>query len=503
MRKARLGLSFIFMLMLAMAHPAVASDIKVPTAAEAVRLALTNSSEAAIARAQLEAAHAGAFHLRAALLGWRFDGVVDDTLSESEALKNIKVQDQPPIVVSIDRLNAASATLAVRKALAAGGTNKLALEESRIQLARAEREYTDNLRQIALTAYEAYRQLELALIQYRILERSVALTQDSLDVARDQYEAGAQSLARLEEARLAHQEALKQQEAARRMLEIAWIRLTRLLGLDPQATDILAIDVLSVDEALEMILGQDPAFWPEAPFPWEWSLDELVALAEANRPEVQGAHDAIALAELGIEKVKLDRRPNIELTANATWPEKIRASLSINNDWVAQGTLSAWRLSEDMRVPIPSYQAPENDVDWDVGVRVTFNLWDAGAGKADAHRARQGRLQAELGLDQARHGVQLDVQRRHAEAQSAYDALILAGERVRVAHMDLEAERQRAALGISPPLQVDAATLELWQAVAAAISARFDYEVALLQLARAAAFDLESLLEITDGLQGW
>jgi len=97
----------------------------------------------------------------------------------------------------------------------------------------------------------------------------------------------------------------------------------------------------------------------------------------------------------------------------------------------------------------------------------------------------------------------LDVQRRHAEAKSAYDALILAAERARIAHMDLEAEKQRAALGLSPPIRVDSATLDLWQAVVNAVSARFDYEIALLQLARAVAWDLESLLDLTDRLQGW
>ena len=49
-------------------------DIVVPTAGEAVRLALVNSSEAAMAKARLEAALAGDANLRAALLGWRLDG---------------------------------------------------------------------------------------------------------------------------------------------------------------------------------------------------------------------------------------------------------------------------------------------------------------------------------------------------------------------------------------------------------------------------------------------
>lgn len=469
----------------------LAQGIKVPTAAEAVRLALVNSTEAAAARAELEAALAGDIQLRSALLGWRFDAVLDDTLSQSESLKSL----------GVDALNTLTGTIAVRKALTAHGTTRLALDESRIQLARAQREYTDQMRQIAVTAYEAYRQLELALIQYRVLQRAVTLTQDALDVARDQHRAGALAPARVQEAWLNHQEALSRQETARRMLDIAWLRLAHLLGLDPEATDILDVDVLSVDEAVEMILARDAAFWPQAPFPWEWSLDELLAQAEQNRPEVLAAQDAVVLAELGAQKVKLDQRPSVELTANATWPEKVRVSLSLDNDWVTQGTISAWRMSDD--VPLPNLPVPENDVDWDVGVRVTFNLWDSGAAKAAAYQAEERRRQAELGVEKARQGIRLDVQRRHAEAKSAYDALILAAERARIAHMDLEAEKQRAALGLSPPIQVDSTTLDLWQAVVSAVSARFDYEIALLQLARAVAWDLESLLDLTDRLQGW
>src|SRR5690606_10668668 len=217
------------------------------------------------------------------------------------------------------------------------------------------------------------------------------------------------------------------------------------------------------------------------------SLDELFAQAQANRPEVLTAQEAVVLAELGVQKVRLDQRPSVELTANATWPEKVRASLSLDNDWVTQGTISAWRMSDD--VPLPNLPVPENDVDWDIGVRVTFNLWDSGAAKAAAYQAEERRRQAEVGVEMARQGIQLDVQRRHAEAKSAYDALILAAERARIAHMDLEAEKQRAALGLSPPIRVDSATLDLWQAVVNAVSARFDYEIALLQLARAVAWD--------------
>src|SRR5690606_1302875 len=223
-----------------------------------------------------------------------------------------------PKSLSVDALNTLTGTIAVRKALTAHGTTRLPLDESRTQLARAQREHTEQMRQIAVTAYEAYRQLELALIQYRVLQRAVTLTQDALDVARDQHRAGALAPARVQEAWLNHQEALSRQETARRMLDIAWLRLAHLLGLDPEATDILDIDVLSVDEALEMILARDAAFWPQSPFPWEWSLDELFAQAQANRPEVLTAQEAVVLAELGVQKVRLDQRPSIELTANAT-----------------------------------------------------------------------------------------------------------------------------------------------------------------------------------------
>lgn len=496
----RLVLASIF-LMIALLAPAIgagAEGVTVPTAGEAVRLALVHSTEAAMARSRLEAALAGDASLRAALLGWRFDGVVDDTLTENESFDTLPFIDSS--------LNTISATLAIRKALGVAGTTKLALEESRLQAERAAREYAGDLSQIVLTAYEAYRQLELALIQYRLLERSVALTYDSLSVAEDQYAAGAQSHARLEEARVAHKEALKNQEAAARMLNIAWLRLAKLLGIDPHEADILEIDVLSVDAALEMIVKGHRVFWPERAVPWEWSVDEAIEIALENRPEVLGARDAVQLAQLGVEKVRLDRRPTIQLTANATSHEQVRASLTLDNDWIAQGTLTMWRFNED--IPKDSNfssirQAPEDGVNWDLGVRVTFNLWDSGASRAGQYQAEQAVNQATLGVDQARHGITLDVQTRYAEAESAYDALLIAVERVQIALLDLETEEQKAAWGTSSPLQVDAATIELWQSVIGAISARFEYENAVLKLAHATGVQLENLLEIVDELQGW
>ena len=239
------------------------------------------------------------------------------------------------------------------------------------------------------------------------------------------------------------------------MLDIAWLRLARLLGLDPEETDILEIDVLSVDQALQMIVERDPAFQPADPVPWPWSLDESVAIALGSRGEILTARDAVELARLGVEKVRLDRRANVQLTANATWPDQIRASLTLDNDWVAQGTVSAWRFNHDLSDSNSRAirQAPDDDVEWDIGVRVTLNLWDSGASRAGAHQAEQRVNQAELGLDQARHGITLEVQSRYAEAQSAYDALLVAAERARIALLELESEEQKAALGMSSPLR--------------------------------------------------
>lgn len=473
------------------------SAVQVPTVSEAVALALRNSAQAAIARAQLEAAVAGSVNMETALLGWRFDGVLDDTLNQSEQLASIPA-------LAGDPLNTLSATLAVRKALGVAGTTALALEESRLQRARAEREYVGALRELAVSAYEAYRQLELALIQYRLLERAVDLSRDSLEAAREQEALGAQSPVQVGEARLAYQEALQRRDAARRLLDIAWQRLARLLGMDASDVDILDVDVIGIDDALAMIDSGHPAFWPEQPLPWTWTLDELVALARENRPEVQSARDGVALATLGLDKVKLDQRPDVQLTASATWPDQVRASITLDDEWVAQGTLSHWRFSPSIpNAPSQLTQAPAKDVDWSVGLRVTVNLWDGGASKAAVYRAEQTVRQAELGLDEALHGVALDVERRFAELQSAYEALLLATERAGIARLNAGMESAKEALGMSSRLHVDAATVNLWQAVTGAISARFDYEIAVLKLAAAAAFDLETLGRIIQDIEGW
>jgi len=60
-------------------------------------------------------------------------------------------------------------------------------------------------------------------------------------------------------------------------------------------------------------------------------------------------------------------------------------------------------MSDD--VPLPNLPVPENDVDWDIGVRVTFNLWDSGAAKAAAYQAEERRRQAEVGVEMARQGI--------------------------------------------------------------------------------------------------
>lgn len=472
-----------------------AAPARLPAISEAVELALRESAQAAIARSQLEAAAAAGANLEAALLGWRLDAVLEETVNRSELL---------PSLPNGDPLNTFTAALSVRKALGVSGTTALALEESRIQRERAEREYEASLRDIAVTAFEAYRQLELALVQQRVLERAVELSQKSLEVAKSQAELGAAAETKVREASLAYEEAVQRRDGSRRLFDIAWQRLARLLGLAAGSIDALEIEAISVERALDMIESRHPAFWPDQPLPWSWSLDELIALAQENRPETQSAREGVALAKLGVEKVKLDARPDVQFTASATWPEKVRASLTLDDEWVAHGSLSAWRYNHQEfqpgQEPIP---APKNDVDWSIGVRVTVNLWDGGASRTAALRAERLVEQAELGLDEARHAVALDVQRRYAELQTAWESLLIASRRVEAARLSVANEASRAALGMSSELEIDSAELNLWQAAAGAISARFDYELALLRLAAAVALDLETFREIVRGLEGW
>lgn len=473
-----------------------APPLVVPTAYEAVLLALEHNRGVLAAKLQLEQAAAAEATAHAAL-GWRLDAVpgyrfVDDTQPVIDRSDQFLLPVSQPYQAHTPHV-----TLSVRRSLFPGGSTRLDLDSAARNRTLAQLEVESALRSTALAAYEAYRRLEAALLQHQVALAARDLAGRRLNVAESQHREGSGTALAVAEARLALQESESSAASAGRMLDLAAKQLSQLLNLEQElrASDLPAP---ALDDVLQEIASGSERYWPGAS-PLESGLDQLVTRAQESRVEVLKAQEHAALARNELARVAVDNRPRLSAELNYAWNEYTSAKVTLD-DSGALG-LQATALQPYNHETGDAFSA-EKDPSWNVSVQLVWNLWDSGVEALSRRRAEAAAALAENGLEQARSGVALEVQQRHAELVTAREALLAASERARVALANYDLELEKARAGIGTEILLEAAKVQRDSAVAAAYAARVDYELAILRLVDSAALPLEELLSYVKTLSG-
>lgn len=494
-------LSCIATLLFGLAGASVASanpvqPVTIPTVTEAIVLALENSAQVTSARRQLEEAGAGHASAVAGLLGWRLDAHLNDRLAEDNQLSSLFQTDDP--------VNALSATIALRKALGIGPKTGATLRESNLMVEQSQRELLRTISDTIVETYDAYRQLQLLLLRYDLAKRAVRVAEQGWQAADDQLSVGAIAPTDAQEAYLGVIEAQNNVQSARYFLEVAWRRLAHMIGVDPASTSIDDLPIPSLDDLWDVVRRRDRTFWPDQAIMWDQSPDEMIQYALEHRSEVADAQAFMTLAEIGIEKTRLDKRPVFQVQAQYNTTDDIIATLGIDNEWVL--TTSATKTIFSHEKPAPPTESqfpPPAEPTWEVTFSVTFNLWDSGH-HAYALRRGESALERSMNtLDQAKQGIELDVLNRHAQVLTAFDALRLATERALLAYGRVGVEQEKRSLGMSTDLLVSQQEIGHWSAVIEAVSKRFEYETSLLKLKDGQGVSPEQLYEIAEQLSAW
>lgn len=473
-----------------------APAIDVPSAYEAVLLALEHNRGVLAAKRQLEQAAATEATARAAL-GWRLDTVagyrfVDDVQTVADPSSSISI----PVTQSY-QAHTPHLTLSVRRSLFPGGSTRLDLDSAARSRTIAQLEVESALRSTALAAYEAYRRLEAALLQHQVALAARQLARSRLEVAESQHREGTGTALAVAEARLALQESESRAASAGRMLDLAAKQLSQLLNLEEElrAAD---LPTPSLDEVRDQIAARAGRYWPEAPA-LESRLDELVSLAGERRLEVLKAQEHAAMARNEVARVAVESRPRLSAELNYAWNELTSAKLTVDDSGLLSlqaTTLQPYDHSTGDAIPA------KKEPSWNVSVQLVWNLWDSGVEALSRRRAESAAALAETGVEQARSGVALEVQQRHSELVAAREALLAASERALIALASYDLELEKARAGIGTGILLEAAKVQRDSALAAAYAARVDYELALLHLANSAALPLEELLSLVKSLPG-
>jgi TolC family type I secretion outer membrane protein len=195
------------------------------------------------------------------------------------------------------------------------------------------------------------------------------------------------------------------------------------------------------------LVGQEPAGLepPSAPPPTPATLDEAVAAARANNPNLLAARSAVDASQAGVRKAEAERLPSVSVVAQAS---------SVRDQF------------------LPGYRADGGTI----GIRGRWTIFSGGLIAGRINEAQAARRGAEAGLDQARDAVdeatidawqalrtaQAVVEAANQQARAAASALDGVKNEVRVgarpAIDQLDAEREALAARVAA-LQADAAAL--------------------------------------------
>lgn len=304
--------------------------------------------------------------------------------------------------------------------------------------------YNGSLSQIQ--AQEAKRQVESSRGDYLRAQQTLAQ-----DVTNAYYTVSARrETVRLDAADRAYQLALLDvARANERVGRAAGVDVLRaeVNELRSRATLLTAqSDEATARETLAQTIGAPPdtrfAFddtIPEPPMPTA-SLETLVSIAKANRPDIASARAQVAVARLTDSQIDTARRPIIALNGafgNQTSPTTFvqqQAQRDANNLQLAQAGLPL--LPATITRGTPGF--------WEIGATSTFSLGliDYGARRAQHRAARAGIDSALATLTTTEYNVETDirqalraVQTSYANLQTAKQAVAAGIESARIAQL--------------------------------------------------------------------
>lgn len=398
------------------------------TLEDAVEIALANHPSLSIAASQVRAARAATTQARSGLLP-----SLDFRLQGSHSESSQQGGAGTAIVGSSTRSSTQyGATFSASQLLYDFGRTKDEVLRSRLDAqatdltrAQTEDDVVSNVRHAYLSVLTNRELLEVAGHRVQLAQETLELTQ--AHYAADQVPRAdvAKAESNLASARLAV-------ASAENALAVSRVSLNEAMGLDVRTSYSLA----PVTE----------------PAPLTLTLDDLIAAADAHRPEILASEVDTAAAEAALSAASKGQRPSLAASASYGW--------------------------SDREFP------PSND-SWDVGVALSMSIFD---GDLTRGRTAQARAQRDAALAveyQTRQAVALEIAQAFLDLQTAREQITSARTSVASAREDLALAdgRYRANVGIL--LEVLDAQTALTSAEADLTQARFSYLASYYALERA------------------
>jgi outer membrane protein len=220
---------------------------------------------------------------------------------------------------------------------------------------------------------------------------------------------------------------------ARGNVRVAHARLKTTMGVSAEAT---------------LELRQPPAPGPEE-LP---ALEEALAIARENRPDILSAAAAVEAGRRGLEQAEIRRGPVADISGRYDWGYW---------DWTRR------------------------DSSWDVALSLSWPLLDGKATEAEVTSARAALVRSEAQLESTRNRAGLEVETALADVERSWERVGATATSVAAAQARLRAAEGKYQQGVGILLEVTDARAALTDALASQVRAEYDYRAALVGLERA------------------
>ncbi|MDR1728798.1 MAG: TolC family protein [Acidobacteriota bacterium] len=317
-------------------------------------------------------------------------------------------------------------------------------------------------------AETAYWDLAAARESVKVAEQSLAMAERYLSDTRQREEFG--TMSGLDVASAESEVAARERDlvTARTTLQMREVDLKNMVSKDfsslPGALPVEPADPLPVPQ---------PGDVPD--------LQEALAAARANRPEIRQAEANVATQDLAVKYNKDLLRPTLLVFANfnSSGLHGNRAATDLlGNPIVLPGGL------EQTFRQVRSWRYPE----YAVGFTFSINIRNRAA-EADYRRSKRERTQTEVTLERTRNSIAQEVREALIALVQSKAEVEAAGEAARLSALTLEAEEARLNEGVAIPYDVIRRRRDLVSAQFSAIQAQANYAKALVEMRRVTGAD--------------
>lgn len=322
--------------------------------------------------------------------------------------------------------------LSVSQLVYSGGALKAAVKAAEASLEAADLDLETRRQEVTVQVANGYYGLLMSERLVEISKEALANAEAHLSVVQASFEAGTVLKTDVLRTEVAVGQARQNLIKAQGGLDLARLGFLMTVGLPTNTEVKLALP------------SGNPASVP--------AFEALLRTANAKRPDLASARKQTALGEAGVAQARAGLLPSVTAVAS----ENLRGS-----------------------------ELSDLDSGWTLMLNASFNLFDWGAAKAKVTQAEANARGLGLRVKGMEDQLRLEVQQAYQALLEARERIPLAETSVKQAQENLEITKIRYEAGLATTVDVLDSQMLLTQNESASVQASFDYDLALVKLAKA------------------